>query len=425
MQMASEMFPAADGLLVTTTRAEIETALSQPSGSAGILQIDTVGLKAVALPEGVVFTKPFIVGQDVLLLQPDGTLFALIDGMSSSLLINSNGFIFPIKNLREAAAPDGSWELLADIPEIDIPLVMRGVVVNDNSGVEHFVFPGAPLVGLPISPLLPPTEYAFPKYEEEEYFGGKTGLPTANLNIELTGPATESETDAPLTIVLSDYVSITAGYAEFGEEVTEVRLTLTDLPMGTLSTDGALVVADNGTLTLNFTGSLDAFNAMSITFPTDFSTQNRTDIASGDLSGTVTAVSNFLGETSFVFPVTIRAEGDAEIDISQPDNVPDETDSATEILPVDLLRPEVTDQDGSEELVQLVLRITGLPADSDLTSLQITLPDGAIGEFNSASDGSSTFTLTLESVAVGDVLAAYEAFALTLPADFSTANRPI
>ena len=84
----------------------------------------------------------------------------------------------------------------------------------------------------------------------------------------------------------------------------------------------------------------------------------------------------------------------------------------------------MTDADGSEALESLVLTITGLPGGSDLASLGITLPAGATSSIgDDATTGAATLVITLEAVAVGDVLAAYRALSLSLPADFSTANR--
>ncbi|RBW53452.1 hypothetical protein DS909_14410, partial [Phaeobacter gallaeciensis] len=120
----------------------------------------------------------------------------------------------------------------------------------------------------------------------------------------------------------------------------------------------------------------------------------------------------------------ITAEGDVEIDDSLADMVPDETDDPTPVVPAELLLPAVTDADGSEALESLVLTITGLPGGSDLASLGITLPAGATSSIgDDATTGAATLVITLEAVAVGDVLAAYRALSLSLPADFSTANR--
>jgi len=122
------------------------------------------------------------------------------------------------------------------------------------------------------------------------------------------------------------------------------------------------------------------------------------------------------------------------IDNTRPYVAPVETDGASVIRPEDVITAFATDADGSESLARLVLRIEGLPATDQTGAPLDPLPPvdgsyllladgGGETEFSLAADGTVTLTLTLDAASVGDVAAAYAQVGLTLPADFSTANR--
>ncbi len=176
--------------------------------------------------------------------------------------------------------------------------------------------------------------------------------------------------------------------------------------------------------TFAFSGTADQYDALLITFPADFSTQSP-NINNGLITGTLTAQSteDTTGQSA---PIALRItpEGDVEIDDSLPDLVPDETDDPTPLTPADLLQPAATDRDGSEAIDTLTLTIDGLPANATLDSLNITLPNGATTQIaQDGATGATSLTITLNAQDVGDVNAAYDSIALSLPADFSTTNR--
>ncbi|MEP3120230.1 MAG: hypothetical protein ABJS83_18725, partial [Alphaproteobacteria bacterium] len=239
-----------------------------------------------------------------------------------------------------------------------------------------------------------------------------------------------AETDARVVLTPSDAWAVAISDSDPNlprETLDTVTLTLADLPpavlaLGVPASTITYNAAAGGALT--FTGTEAQYLALQLSFPADYSTES--PAADGlVLDGTLSATSSedAAGQTT---PVTLRItpEGDVEIDTSQPDTVPDETDAATPVVPADLLLPAVTDADGSEALQTLLLTIAGLPAGADLPGLGITLPAGAIAHIDDdATTGAATLSITLNAADVGDVMAAYQALALSLPADFSTANR--
>ncbi|MDP2582270.1 hypothetical protein Q8W37_20200 [Shimia thalassica] len=211
------------------------------------------------------------------------------------------------------------------------------------------------------------------------------------------------------------------------ETLDTVSLTLVDLPANILILNVPAATYSYNPATgggFSFTGTDAQYQALQLSFPTDYSTESPTSdglVLNGTLSATSSEDSS--GDSA---PVVLRItpEGDVEIDDTLPDTIPDETDASTVITPSDLLLPATTDLDGSENLETLVLTIEGLPAGSTEGSLNITVPTGATLDFaTDQATGSSTLTLTMLSATVADISAAYATFNLTLPADFSTANR--
>ncbi|NRB36616.1 MAG: hypothetical protein HRU31_18185, partial [Rhodobacteraceae bacterium] len=253
---------------------------------------------------------------------------------------------------------------------------------------------------------------------------------TGDVDLDVS-PVIRVETDAPISLTPSARWSASISDNDGNlplETLTEITLTLNRMPSG-VQVQGVPI----GTVTYNassgggftFVGSSDQYDAMRLVFPKDFSTQSRSDgFAEGPLTGTFRAKSteDSVGQSTAV-SFTIRAEGDVEIDDTLPDLVPDETDSPTVISPSGLLLPEVTDFDRSESLEMLVLTVKGLNGDATIAGLKLGLPAGAVVDLTTAGSGAKTLKVTLTSASVGDVLAVYKAMSLTLPTDFSTANR--
>nr|WP_253913372.1 cadherin-like domain-containing protein [Pseudoruegeria sp. HB172150] len=268
---------------------------------------------------------------------------------------------------------------------------------------------------------------------------GVTGAVSQSIVIDPAGdidfdidPLVTAETDAAVTVnpSASWQVSVSDFDPSLPLEVLEtVTLTLDGLPPGMLATGvpaGTITYDAVAGGTLQFTGTAAEYAALQLVFPADYSTESPLANGTGILTGTLFATSNEdpTGQTT---PVTLQitAEGDVTIDDSLTDTVPDETDAATLIRPVELLLPQVTDADGSESLEELVLQIAGLPTftgGTDAADILLNAPAGTYS-FATAADGSTTLTITLDAATVGDVETAYAALDFTLPGDFSTANR--
>ncbi|MFC3616758.1 M10 family metallopeptidase C-terminal domain-containing protein [Lutimaribacter marinistellae] len=241
---------------------------------------------------------------------------------------------------------------------------------------------------------------------------------------------TANETDLPVPLRPSSAWQVSIDDLDANlplETITTVGLSLDGLPPGMtiLGVPAGSVTYDPVTGgSLVFSGTQAQYQALTLVFPRDYSTESPdTDGLTINGSLAATSTEDAAGQTT---PVTLRItpEGDARIDTTGADTVPDETDAATQVVPSDLLAPDVTDRDGSEGLQSLVLTIRGLPAGSSEASLGITPPAGStLGFAPDPANGSSTLTLTMDAESVVDVAAAYAGFALTLPADFSTANR--
>jgi large repetitive protein len=252
--------------------------------------------------------------------------------------------------------------------------------------------------------------------------------PTGDIDTDIED-LVAAETDARLIVSPAASWQVTISDHDPGlpaEQFDLITLSLSDLPPDVLTLGVPASTISYNALSggdLVFSGTEAQYQALQLSFPQDYSTEHPdtpSDVITGTLAATSTEDATGISEQVLL---RITPEGDARIDASQPDTVPDETDAATLISPVDLLRPEVTDQDGSEGLASLILTIEGLPAGSSLASLLITIPSGSSVVFTTAADGSSTLSLSMLSENVTDILASYEAFTLTLPADFSTANR--
>ncbi|MGR3616590.1 MAG: hypothetical protein ACU0BB_11150 [Paracoccaceae bacterium] len=239
-----------------------------------------------------------------------------------------------------------------------------------------------------------------------------------------------AETDVRVVVTLASawQVSVTdTDPSPPAETLDAVSVTLVDLPPNVLVLGVPAATYSYDPTTgggFSFSGTEAQYLALQLSFPADYSTESpNTDGLTLDGVLSATSTEDPVGKS---IPVSLRItpEGDVEIDDGLPDTIPDETDAATLVTPSSLLLPAVTDADGSEAMELLTLTIAGLPAGSDTTSLLITPPTGAQLSFaTDAATGATTLTLVMDAAAVGDVLAAYGAFDLTLPADFSTANR--
>lgn len=362
----------------------------------GIRVLETSELTQIRVSEDVLLNRPAVLLDHLVFPVQEGGALVLLDAADTDLLVLSELLAIPSGTLVDLAVASDAWTTLADAPEIDLSQFRVDGAILPASALEPTdAIVNLPLEGLAISPLLPPTEFAFPEYIDDQVGGG----PEAQINIVQTGPVLRVETDADLPIVLSDFFDISAGQPEFGEQITEVIVRLSDLPSGTVASAGTIT---NGSLT--FVGTLAAFEALTLTFPQDFSTESRIDAVAGPLNGEISANSSFGDGPVQTFPVVVLQEADLDM-IGSGLVALTETDAALSFRPVDAVRPEATDIDGSEEVTEVQLTLEGLP-DGTLVSYD----DGVIF-------GAAPTTLSFSGS-----LADYARIEVLLPADFSTTN---
>ncbi|MEE4187631.1 MAG: hypothetical protein V2I76_04185, partial [Roseobacter sp.] len=405
----------------TTTKTEIfELRSGDLSAFSQVIPAD--GETLIVLPPDASIERPFILGDDLFLVQPDGTIVLLLGGNKAELVLEVNGQNVAAAKFGTAAISEPDWSVLGDVPALKLNDVLDPGSAQPSTGSEDPIEVSDPLIGLNINPLQPFTEYQRPDEFILSSLGTEGGAPPGLSQIA-SDDIILTETDGSLTLRFGDFIRLSVEDPENGEVITQVDLSITDLPAGTQASGGQVSFA--GPLgTLNFSGSLDEFNALTLTFPADFSTESRADAIAGPLTGNLTVSTNFLGATTDTFPITILPEGDAIIDDSLPDTVPDETDDPIDIRPAELLVAQVRDIDGSENIEELVLTVGGLPAGATIASLGLVVPAGALASISSdAATGAAELVVTLRADQVPDIEAAYAALQLTVPADFSTQNR--
>ncbi|WP_425044242.1 hypothetical protein [Primorskyibacter sp. S87] len=385
-----------------TTQEKFSQLIAEASPLVTVIELET--LKAVVLPSGSSVERPFLFGDHLALLQPDGTVILLEDVAGKSLLVQVEGRNVPLVRLIEVAAPEGSWPTLADVPTIPLHFIFNPGAAEPGSGGGEGVDVLDPLEGLVYNPLLPPTGYTFPVQDDWPYGGSnKDGSAPSDFDIVINGPIRLTETDSTLDLHPADYITINIPMPETGEEVTQVDLELARLPLGTLTSHGTLVPDGNGTLTLEFSGSYADFLALSLTLPQDFSSQSRLDAPTGPLPGNVEVWTNFQGYQQEPFVTIVAVEGDASVPSGETDLV--ETDAPVTFRPSDTVLPKSTDIDGSEHIQQVAIAFVGLPA-------------GALY----SSDNGTTFQAAPSDLIFRGTLAEYQALVIQLPTDFSTEN---
>ncbi|MFK7869224.1 MAG: hypothetical protein AB8B58_08295 [Roseobacter sp.] len=391
--------------------ADVVASFKQGNTIAGLELVDAGSKIDDLVSQGAQISKPLILGDDLLFVQPDGRVIGLIDGAKSNVLLTADKFLVPVENLVSVALQQADWDTIADAFQVNLAAVSTAAQpASAGSGSEEPVLPSDPLLGLEISPLLPPTDYLFPDLRERDFGAddgdsdgssdGGIGLPDVQIN---GGSGALIETDGALDLQFAQYFQVVAGGAAVGEEITSVSLTLPGLPIGTVASAGTFSTVGN-TLTYSFVGSLADYNALSLSFPKDFATDTRTDVAPGDLQAIVSATSNFLGTAQSTVSISVEPEGD--LDFTGPGVLEqDETDGPVSFILGDALRPQANDEDGSESV----------------TSVDLTLSDLPVGA-RISTDGGISFTTIGTQFTFNGSLSDYNMLVLELPGDFSTTN---
>ncbi|MEO9777778.1 MAG: hypothetical protein ABJH07_27375, partial [Sedimentitalea sp.] len=358
------------------------------------------------VPDLTIFTAPdngplILDGQaiDDTVMFLDGMLIVQLEDGAIIVITDIGGRTYEIEPVPGEPSREQIQFIDSDTPQSSIEPAGGG-----GSGEQTAILDVDPLIGLPFNPLLPPTNYPFVVPRELEWAGAEGS--ESRLAVVQIAPAIAFETDGPVTIQLADFARVQV-YEDGGETIESVSVTIEQLPVGTTVTHGTLATAADGTLMLTFTGDDATYNALQITFPTDFSTASRSDINSGPLSGSVSAVSNFGSTASLTLPIRLVFEGDVTMD--GPGTLAlVETDGVVDFRPADALTPRATDLDGSEEVTSVTLTMPG----------QIGLPSGTLVSY----DGGTSFGAVSSQFTFSGTSAEYEELIIRLPADFSTEN---
>ena len=229
-------------------------------------------------------------------------------------------------------------------------------------------------------------------------------LPTPDIVID--GTVITAETDAPVEVLLSDFISVLV--TDPNEAVEELSFSLPGLPPGTEARDadgnpvGTFTPAGDGTvgyaLTLAASDPTDPAGIRLI-LPTDYSTENPATTLTAALTVTTTD-----GTASGDIPVIVTVEGDVQVDDAT--LALTETDAPVRFTPANSVLPAVTDADGSESIIGVAVAFNALPPGT-----RISL------------DGGTSFTdLTQPTLNFIGTLAEYQALVIELPTDFSTEN---
>ena len=381
------------------TKADLEALLTKqsPPGADGFVSIfDTSDLSQFQLPLDKSLDRPLALEGHILLVQDDGSVIVLLDVDAHSFIIQSGQLLLSSQELASVAKPADDWSLLSDADRIDLSPFVSEASAEPSSSVDTAdTLVNVPLIGLAISPLLPPTEFDFPEFPEDPVLGGAE----QDVGIVQTAPVVDFETDAPVSIRLSDYFEITAGNAAVGETITQIGVRIESLPLGTVSSAGTI----SGT-SFSFLGTPANFAALTLTFPADFSSESRIDAEPGPLRAEIFANSNFGEGPVQSFEITIFEEDDLAMTGSG--QILDvETNAPVDFRPSDAVLPVATDIDGSEEVTNVALRLTGLP-----TGVLVSL------------DGGATFAANGPVLNFTGTLAEYNNIVVRVPQDFSTTN---
>ncbi|WP_412551932.1 hypothetical protein [Shimia sp. MIT910701] len=396
------------------------------SNSEFLLIVDVANLPAVQLPTGSRLNRVLILEDHLILVQTDGTLIVLKNVLDANVLVLLDGTGVPLARLIDVATPQSEWALPDDAPTLPVHFVMNPGASLPGSVQEDPILVNDPLIGLPIVRLLPPTGYIWGGDDQVRYGAASDDTESAPFDVDIVqiAPVVALETDAIVAVRPSLFFDVIFSNPANGSDSATTHFEIHNLPMGTAVSAGVLSAQADGSLSLSFDGSYASFLDLQIFFPPDFSTESRSDISVGSLPATLQVETITGNSQNLSFDVTLLPEGDVTIDDTLPDAVADETDSATLLTPSSLLLPSVTDVDGSESFDSIVLTIRGLPAGIALSQLGITLPSGVTASVGTdTSNGTTTVIFDFSAATTATALDAYRAFALSLPADFSTTNR--
>lgn len=410
--MAKDVTQNPDALSPEVDKEQLRALIAQElSGTdvAGLqLLISDDGLRII-LPQSLDFSRLVLIDDHIALIQPDGQVVVLLGAGEHNFILQIEGSDAAAPSLRvaELSHPEAAWEEIGEVPQITLPNEISLFAVG-GAGASKQVLVNDPLIGLPIHPLLPFTEYPW-RQDHWEWIRGGAG--PADIHIDPLDPDAEAvitlqETDAAVAFRIADYYRFSSLIGEDAARFTTITIELNGLPQGTTVSVGTLSLQTDGTLRLSFSGPMSEFQSLIVSLPTDFSTDSRIDAPTGILQGSIRAVSE-LGD-DVEAPLTIKLGVEADIEMNGPGLIElAETDGPVDFRPADALMPGATDIDGSERIAGVSLTMNDLP-EGTLISY-----DG--GRSFDPIDGTIDFSGSLDE---------YAAIVLRLPTDFSTQNPP-
>ncbi|NRB00921.1 MAG: hypothetical protein HRU32_14085, partial [Rhodobacteraceae bacterium] len=200
------------------------------------------------------------------------------------------------------------------------------------------------------------------------------------------------ETDAILEYTPSTDIDIELTDLD-GSEIAQVVYVIEGVPQGTT---GAPVDASGR---LEFTGTIEQFNALTISFPADYATNSPPP-----LSGSVRATTNEGGDAQSDFTLTINGELDLTVDVT-PVDAPETGNAVVLELGIDAV---VTDSQATPSETLEEVRI----------DFDAPLPDGTSTNFGAITDGRTVLTFARNGAPTSTFADQIMMLALTVPAAF-------
>ncbi len=180
-------------------------------GADGIVAVDATSADSLQLPAGSSLDFPAILGNDLILLQPDGTILVLRDALNATATLEGDLGPIALARVLDAATPQQNWTSLSDLRPVSLDSLFSESMSVPGSAARPEWTNVDRLTGLPINPLLPPTAYIFPPDRDRPYCGAYEGsAPPDETNgaVSLTRPILIRETDDLTQITLA----ITSSY---------------------------------------------------------------------------------------------------------------------------------------------------------------------------------------------------------------------
>jgi len=137
--MADGGNPVEGGLEPAATKLDLVALIDLAAKGTpidGVEVFDTDGLSQFLLPNDKTLARPLMIDNDVVLVQPDGTIVVLLDGGNGAFVIHSGDLLVPASELTEIATPEANWSLLSDAKTVDLRPYLGQANGRPGSSVE-------------------------------------------------------------------------------------------------------------------------------------------------------------------------------------------------------------------------------------------------------------------------------------------------